>query len=627
MVHRPLLRHPSLRRVAAALGLVIALVASLPASASASPALAVADPGADVSPAVGISAATGYTCAVRASGTVWCWGRNDHAQLGVAGGVSSAVPVQVAGLTTAVAVAAGEHMACALLADHTVWCWGPDVASPSDGIVETAVPLQVPGLTTATAITVTAWDACAIVSDGDLVSGGNVVCWGADLSHGENGVSVGTWSPDPLPVPGLANVTAIDGGRIHVCALVSGGTVECWGDSTSGRLGNGLPDPEGAPVYGPEPVVGIAGARRISAGADHSCALLADFTVMCWGLGGEGRLGDGTTYDRPVAVAVGRLDQAVGVSAGGRSTCAVRGDGTAWCWGFNDDGRLGDGSRYWSLLPVQVRRVSSAIAVAAGDAHACVLLGDGSIRCWGHAPNGESGDGVTGDHLQPVAVAQFPQATGAPSIALRSGAVLAGTDAPVRVSWTTGDGLGLGIESYEVARSVDLGATYAPVGTAASAAFSGYAPTTIGVKFQARMLDTGGYAGAWGQSPMRYVRLVQQSAATFKGTWVSASGASCSACSGGSAMASVTAGASASWVTSARSVAVVATKGPNMGRITVYVDGVSAGTVDLYRATALGKVVVFARNYGGTGTHTVRVVVQGTSGRPRVELDAFVLLK
>ena len=139
-------------------------------------------------------------------------------------------------------------------------------------------------------------------------------------------------------------------------------------------------------------------------GVAHSCAVLSDGTVRCWGANGGGTLGDGTTTDRLNPVAVLGISTATQVARGESQSCAVLSDGTVRCWGWNDYGQLGDGTKTDSSTPVVVSGISTATRVGLGMSHSCALLSDGTVQCWGSNAFGQLGDGTKTDSLTPVAV-------------------------------------------------------------------------------------------------------------------------------------------------------------------------------------------------------------------------------
>ena len=136
-----------------------------------------------------------------------------------------------------------------------------------------------------------------------------------------------------------SGVQAVAAGSDYTCVLAANGAVQCWGNNYYGQLGSGV----GGQQLAAQTVVGLTdGVQAISAGTDHACAVTASGGVKCWGRNAHGELGDGTTVDRPTPVDVVGLASGVqAVSAGEHHTCALLEDGTIQCWGANDQGQLG----------------------------------------------------------------------------------------------------------------------------------------------------------------------------------------------------------------------------------------------------------------------------------------------
>src|SRR5947208_988320 len=274
------------------------------------------------------------------------------------------------------------------------------------------------GVGAVTAVDLGAFYSCALLQDG------TVRCWG-DNSTGElgNGAIIDAPTPTalvaPTPTPattsGSTTAVAISAGGWYTCALLQDGTVRCWGDNTWGELGNGAvlvsPSPTSPVTPTPTPVTvsGITTAVAIEAGVFHMCALLRDGTLQCWGRGEEGRLGNGSTANSSTPVTVSGIVPAV-IAPGAEHSCAVLRDGTMRCWGDNNFGQLGNGSPQGSFSTTPsgpVTGITTAIGASSGAEHTCALLQDGSLRCWGRNVDGRISNGTTTDAFTPVAVTGF----------------------------------------------------------------------------------------------------------------------------------------------------------------------------------------------------------------------------
>lgn len=330
-----------------------------------------------------------HSCVLDAASAVFCWGGNQFGQLGDGKPtVAQPTPVHVSGLSDAVVIGAGNIFTCALRKTGAVVCWGDNFFGQiGDGTnVDRDVPTPVSGLVDATKIAIGGGHACAIRA------GGAVECWGDDyygqLGDGATGVERRT----PVVAAAPADVVELAVGVRHTCALRATGEVACWGGNSSGQLGDGTVVDRPSPTQ----VVGITDAVEVSAGYLHTCARRATGAVMCWGRNNAGQLGDDSTTERRSPVAVSGLVDAVAISARDSHTCALRATGEVACWGDNSYGQLGDGnSGTTSKVPLTASGVTDATGVAAGNGHTCASSANGQARCWGENSFGQIGDGST----------------------------------------------------------------------------------------------------------------------------------------------------------------------------------------------------------------------------------------
>ncbi len=229
---------------------------------------------------------------------------------------------------------------------------------------------------------------CALLSDG------SVRCWGANAS-GQLGTgdTLARLTPTAVALPSAA--VAVGSGTGHACAVLTGGAVRCWGANDAGQVSGTA---TAAPVLAPTATPVTSGAIAVAAGGGHSCALLASGAVRCWGA--AARTGGG----QPV------VSGATAIAAGKDHTCAVVA-GAVQCWGSNAQGQLGTAAvSDTSATPI----ASGMTLVAAGESQTCAATGssngsnlDDSVRCWG--------DSVGAGYLLAV-----PQRT--PAIPLRNAA-------------------------------------------------------------------------------------------------------------------------------------------------------------------------------------------------------------
>ena len=280
-----------------------------------------------------IAAGSFHTCALLSSGIVECWGQNNHGQVGGDLPYRSSA-AQVGGITNAVSIGAGSYHTCAVLSNGTIKCWGENqYGALGDGTTaHRTSPVRVSGITNAIQVSAGFANTCALLSDG------TISCWGSGKAT-------------PARVPGISKAVQISVGGDHTCALLANGTAKCLGGNSDGQLGDGTTTNRSTPVQ----------VKRISNAVQLSAYV-------------------GTYYIAWVTM--------LGVPIGGSHTCAVLVDGTVKCWGADGNGELGDGKATPGLgvhrtTPVRVSGISNAIQVSAGFDHTCSLLPGRKIKCWG----------------------------------------------------------------------------------------------------------------------------------------------------------------------------------------------------------------------------------------------------
>lgn len=314
-----------------------------------------------------------HTCTLFSNNTVKCWGGNTFGQLGrnLVGEDFTSTPGLVTGLSIApgesiVAISSGRYHNCVLISDNTVQCWG---------------------------------------NNGNFQLGRDT---------GEDSFSRIPAEVDGLDLPAEVNIVSLTTGFYISCAVLSNSTIQCWGDSVDGMLGR-----DGS-TYTPGYVEGLPPADngtivQAATGYGHSCILLSDGTVECWGLNSRGQLNRDSLYATwelttvngisPESFDIGDFTLAVG----GSHNCVLFSNNTVQCWGSNTSGQLGwDTVEDQSYEPGGVVGLAldagvSIVSLSIEASHSCALLSDGSAQCWGRNNEGQLGRN-TGDewtHLPP----------------------------------------------------------------------------------------------------------------------------------------------------------------------------------------------------------------------------------
>ncbi|MBV2168063.1 MAG: hypothetical protein KUL82_05075, partial [Bdellovibrio sp.] len=241
---------------------------------------------------------------------------------------------------------------------------------------------------------------CAILS-------GKIYCWG-DNTSGQLGQGDTTARTSAVEITSLKGAVDLAVGAYHTCALANS-KVYCWGGNNKGQLGLGSSD--SSPHTTPVEVTTLAGSRFIRAGDYHTCAKDASDAIKCWGDNTNGQLGlgDNTQRNQPVAVGKSFFD----LKLGKNFTCGIDDFYQVYCWGDNSKGQMGDGTTALEYkTPNLALGLSNAVDLVAGSEHACMTKNDGTVLCWGANAYSQLGDGTTANRNTAVTVSGLSGAIG-----------------------------------------------------------------------------------------------------------------------------------------------------------------------------------------------------------------------
>jgi alpha-tubulin suppressor-like RCC1 family protein len=373
------------------------------------------EPALDITPAQvlsfrQVSAGAQHTCGVTAAGRAYCWGINFSGELGNGTNTGpercgvwpcSTRPLAVAGGLRFRHVSAGHGHTCGITTQERAYCWGRNGNGQlGDGTTaDRLTPGAVAGGRRFRQVGVGGNHTCAITPF-DVA-----FCWGANFA-GQLGDGTFTDRPMPVRVARGLRWRQLSGGSGYSCGVTTEARAYCWGNNGNGQIGDGT---RLNVRLRPVAVVGGLLFRRIDAGSAHTCGVTTGDRAYCWGFGGLGGLGDGTTRNaRPTPHAVATTRRFDHLSAGGAHTCGVTLAGRGFCWGDNHKGQLGDGTTTNRLTPtalgvdLPLAQVSASII----PSHSCGVTTDGRAFCWGDNTYGQIGDGTAIQRLRPVPVAE-----------------------------------------------------------------------------------------------------------------------------------------------------------------------------------------------------------------------------
>lgn len=380
------------RRLAAA-AVAVVLTATLGSGIPGSVASAAAGPAAKASLGTvpGLTAVTAggeFSCGLRpASGgsTLWCWGRNTEAQLGLGSrGNDPVAPTQVGTRSDWVGVDAGGSTACAVRASGKLFCWGLNHrgqtgSKPSDPVTR---PQRVKKIKAVRSVSVGWFHACAVATDG------RAWCWG---ENGFGQLGKGDTKRHSKPQQLKGRWTSMDSSAWNTCGIRRSGKLKCWGRNLFGQVGAG----EVGNVTRPVTVAPGTKWAEVDLSWTHACARTTQGAVHCWGRNDRSQVAagaDATYVNRPFAVPGGHVARSVSVSEG--TSCLVDTGAQVWCWGDNRFGQVDATAGVDTAQPR--KRSGSFAAVSGGWWHQCALQARSGAVCWGDDQRGQLGTAPVG---------------------------------------------------------------------------------------------------------------------------------------------------------------------------------------------------------------------------------------
>jgi alpha-tubulin suppressor-like RCC1 family protein len=343
-----------------------------------------------------VSAGNGQSCGITVDNRLFCWGRNDHGQVGDGSQIDRLRPTPIAQSLRFRLVSAGDLYTCAVTTDYHAFCWGWNYGALGDGTsTERHTPVRVVGKHLFRQLAAGVLRTCGVTLTD------RAFCWGDD---GLGGLGDGGFLPQlaPVAVKGGLSFRQVDPGHWHTCGITLDNRAYCWGGNEFGQVGDGT---RSTARFTPVRVAGTHQFRQISAGGDATCAVTTSDVAFCWGHGLDGQLGSGNQKlaTAPRAV-VGGLSF-TRVTVGEAHTCGEAKNKRAYCWGVNANGQLGDGSTVLrQLSPVPVAGGLTFAQLSAGGFHTCGKTVGSLGYCWGVNFDGTLGDGTTTSTNVPVAV-------------------------------------------------------------------------------------------------------------------------------------------------------------------------------------------------------------------------------
>lgn len=324
-----------------------------------------------------------HNLVIKADGSLWAWGDNSKGQVGngeSGDGKYLFSPVKI--MDGVVQVTAGAHHTLAIKTDGSLWAWGyNNYGQVGNGESSwdncQASPVKI--MDGVTQVAAGAYHTLAIKTDGSLWA------WG-DNDSGQLGNGESGWNKNQTsPVKIMEGVAQVATGAYHTLAIKTDGCLWAWGNNNYGQVGNGE---SGNGKEQTSPVKIMDGVAQVTAGDDHTLAIMTDGSLWAWGRNNNGKLGDGTLNQRTTPIKI--MSNIVQASAGKDHSVALSSDNTLYGWGINDYvGILVDGTSYATLSPISIYKGVGVIEVDAQSNNTIFLTSDGDVFAFGDNTYGQ----------------------------------------------------------------------------------------------------------------------------------------------------------------------------------------------------------------------------------------------
>ncbi len=346
-----------------------------------------------------LSSGGSHSCGIADDGSLWCWGGNEHGQLGVGDTDHRDRPARVGSQSDWIQVSAGRTHSCGIREGGSLWCWGQSrgrLGLGDDGFTESRhSPTRVGEQTGWEWVSGGAVHSCGIRD-------GAAYCWGRNR-EGQLGLGHTHDQTSPRAVDSEVEFVEIAAGDVHSCGIGADGSLWCWGENRRGAVASGHFTSSRTSPYRSGTATDWV---TVSLGEERGCGLRDRSDgkrLYCWGNNEDGALGFGDNDDRAGPREREGLWSALAM--GHRHGCGIAEDGSLWCWGDGGDGRLGTGGTTRAWRAEQAGSKTDWVALTAGDRHGCGLRDGGTLWCWGDNEHGRLGTGLGGPYAEPVELA------------------------------------------------------------------------------------------------------------------------------------------------------------------------------------------------------------------------------